>query len=716
MPSRVSPAQLEEAGLAAAEAGELAHAANSALGRGGAEPAELAMACWDQLRTLVIRREHPVALKRLLFEAAYADWDARALGPPPAWRPDAAALGATNIQSLIEQRGLASYAQLHAWSIEHGQQFWRTMLERLGIVLDRPFDELVDLADPRAPRWLPGARLNITNSFFQAEPSATALIYQHEERAKLEQVSYGELEALANRIASGLARLGAASGAYVAIAMPMNVAAIAAYIACLRAGCPVVCLADSFNSADLELRLAQIPAKVAAIFTQDTCGGRLNHPLYAKVAKVAGAPKAIVASSGSEPAALRRAGDITWEDFVAGSDASFTPASLDPEHQLNVIFSSSTSTGKERAGERPKPPKAIPWLAHTFVKAATDAHLHHNLGPGRVLCWPTNLGWMMGPYSVIGALVNRATLAVYDGSPVAPGFGAFVAAAKVTTLGTVPAIAQRWADSDVMAGCDWSAIELFSSTGAPSNPQTYFHLMSLADDFAPVIEYCGGTEIGGSYNSCSLHHRAAPAMFTTPLLGTELAFPREMYANEDFAPGEVAIVLRAGAGACPPMGLSTSLLNFPHAQTYFARDARTPDGHLLREHGDIYLHHPGGFMQSNGRADDGININGIKTSSTELEGFVKDAALAAVADVVFVAARPPGGGEDLVVAFVVAPAQAAAEPEELRRELVAAIRGRNPQLARIDALELVAEIPRTASNKVRRAWLRDSWLEGAGLA
>ena len=708
VPKQISIAELED--LGAADAKTLAQVANEFLAQAGDDHSKLAVSIWDQLRTLVIKPEHPVAVKRALFDAAYADWDQAKLGPRPVWRPDDAIKRGTNIQAVMDERGFGDFASLHAWSIEHGQEFWGYMLERLGILFDLKHGKIIDLSDPRKPRWMPGAKLNIANSFFLADPDEIALIYQHE-GGQLRQISYGELNEFSNRIANGLARQGIGVGDYVAIDMPMNIKAIAAYIACMKAGCPVVCLADSFNAADIELRLRQIPRAAAAIFTQDVCGGKLAFPLYSKIVETSSAPRAIVATNTNELTDLLRPEDISWERFIKGTSSEFVPVQLDPQHHLNVIFSSSTSSGKEKEGGRPKAPKAIPWLAHTAIKSAVDAHLHHNLGPGRILNWPTNLGWMMGPYSVIGTLINKGTLAVFDGSPVSAEFGEFVSKANVTTLGTVPAMAQRWTDSGSIAGCDWSSIELFSSTGSPSNPLTYFHLMSLVPGFAPVIEYCGGTEIGGSYNSSSLHHKAAPSMFTTPLLGTELAFPREMYGNDEFAQGEVAIVMRNGVGECPPMGLSTELLNFPHEQTYFGRNARTPQGYPLREHGDVYVRHPGGFMQSDGRADDGININGIKTSSTELEGFIKDAALAAVADVVVVAARPAGGGEDLVVVFVVPASGTQIADDELLAQLKQAVRARNPQLAKINAVELADEIPRTASNKIRRAWLRDSWLE-----
>jgi acyl-coenzyme A synthetase/AMP-(fatty) acid ligase len=43
-----------------------------------------------------------------------------------------------------------------------------------------------------------------------------------------------------------------------------------------------------------------------------------------------------------------------------------------------------------------------------------------------VICWPTNLGWIVGPMILYSALLNGATLALYNGSPLGRGFGKFV--------------------------------------------------------------------------------------------------------------------------------------------------------------------------------------------------------------------------------------------------------------------------------------------------
>ena len=71
-------------------------------------------------------------------------------------------------------------------------------------------------------------------------------------------------------------------------------------------------------------------------------------------------------------------------------------------------------------------PKAIPWTLVTPLKAAADAWCHMDIHKGDVVAWPTNLGWMMGPWLVYASLLNRASMALYNGSPLSSGFAKFV--------------------------------------------------------------------------------------------------------------------------------------------------------------------------------------------------------------------------------------------------------------------------------------------------
>ncbi|MEX5523491.1 hypothetical protein ABFV50_33550, partial [Bacillus cereus] len=59
----------------------------------------------------------------------------------------------------------------------------------------------------------------------------------------------------------------------------------------------------------------------------------------------------------------------------------------------------------------PGDPKAIPWTQVAPIRSAADGWAFIDLRPGDVYCWPTNLGWVMGPTIIYSCFLSGATLA-----------------------------------------------------------------------------------------------------------------------------------------------------------------------------------------------------------------------------------------------------------------------------------------------------------------
>lgn len=70
-----------------------------------------------------------------------------------------------------------------------------------------------------------------------------------------------------------------------------------------------------------------------------------------------------------------------------------------------------------------------------------------------------------------------------------------------------------------MQGIDWSCIRCFASTGEASSAEDS-HWLSAQAGYKPVLEICGGTELGGGFLAGSMLQPQAPATFSTPTIGT----------------------------------------------------------------------------------------------------------------------------------------------------------------------------------------------------
>lgn len=638
--------------------------------------------CWQHLSQTLLKPDHPFALHQLLHQVTFADWQ-ETQGSVPAWFPTEEQIQSTHIAELMQIVQVNSYAELHHWSVQHRAAFWKTMIQRLGIHFREPYTKILNLEQGvEAPQWLMNARLNIVESCFQAPNHHRAIIFQSE-GGSLTSVTYGELQALANRVANGFMQHGFQPGAAIAIVMPMTIEVVAIYLGIILAGGVVVSIADSFAAAEITTRLRIADAK--AIFTQDvTLRGGKHLPLYPKVVEAQAPTAIVVVSDLSYPMKLRW-GDLTWDQFLSPIE-SFTAVPTFPDAHTNILFSSGTT------GE----PKAIPWTHTTPIKCAVDGHLHHDIHPGDVVAWPTNLGWMMGPWLIYATLINQATIALYDGAPTTREFGQFVQDAGVTMLGVVPSLVKSWRSINCLQGLDWHCIKAFSSTGECSNPEDMFFLMSRAG-YRPIIEYCGGTEIGGGYITGTLVQPAVPATFTTPALGLDLVILDE--AGQLAEKGEVFIIP-------PSIGLSTELLNRDHHQVYFANIPVFPSDPSikLRCHGDQMERLPKGYYRSHGRVDDTMNLGGIKISAVELEQVIN--GVVGVRESAAIALAPSEGGPSQLVVFVVLNPDVVFQKEVLIRLVQGQIGKLLNPLFKIHELHIIASLPRTASNKVMRRLLR----------
>lgn len=373
---------------------------------------------------------------------------------------------------------------------------------------------------------------------------------------------------------------------------------------------------------------------------------------------------------------------MLWDDFLAAGDDPFEPVSRAPSAHVTVLFSSGTT------GE----PKAIPWPQTTPIKAAADGFLYHDLGPGEVVTWPTSLGWMMGAWLVFAGLVNRATVALYDGHPGTEGFCRFVEEAGVTTLGTVPSLVAAWTAHRWPSRFDWGRLKLVSSTGECSNPADMFDLMAQIG-YRPVVEYCGGTEVGGGYLASTPLRPIAASCFNTVAHGLDLVILDE--SNRPADRGEGFLV-------GPAVGFSTELLNRDHHATYYAGTPAAV-GAPLRRHGDRLERLPGGYYRVLGRVDDTMNLGGIKVAAVEIERVLNRHPL--VRESAAVGAAGEGGGPERLVAHVI-PADPGADAGALLVALRAWLGAELNPLFRLSEVVVVDDLPRTASNKLIRRLLR----------
>uniref|UniRef100_A0A0D6QXI5 AMP-dependent synthetase/ligase domain-containing protein n=1 Tax=Araucaria cunninghamii TaxID=56994 RepID=A0A0D6QXI5_ARACU len=668
---------------------------------------------WQRVSKELLTPNYPHALHQLMYYSIYKNWDSAKNGPPLGWFPTQEAAILTNLGRLMEAHGpqllgssyhnpITSFSLFQQFTVDNPEVYWPLVLKELSVVFHESPRCILDTSDKSQPVgvWLPGSVLNVAESCLSPKESmrrtdnSIAIIWRKEghDEYPVNKMTLGELRARVMQVANALDVV-FTKGDAIAIDMPMTVNAVVIYLALILAGYVVVSIADSFVPKEIATRIRVSKAK--GIFTQDFIvrGGR-RIPLYSRVVE-SGAPKAIVIPAEEDVGIQLRENDITWSKFLSFSDHLQSPEYYLPVRQpmdamINILFSSGTS------GE----PKAIPWTQAPAIRCAAQCWEHLDVKAGDVFCWPTNLGWVMGPVLIFSSFLTGATAALYEGSPLDRGFGKFVQDAGVNVLGTVPSMVKTWKRTGCMEGLEWSQIRTFASTGEASSVDDDLWLSSKAW-YKPVIDLCGGTELSACYIHGSLLQPQAFAMFSTATMTTGFVLLDDQqipYPNDQPCIGEI--------GLFPTFfGASSTLLNGDHDAVYF-KGMPVYKGMRLRRHGDMIERTVGGYYRAHGRSDDTMNLGGIKTSAIEIER-VCNRAHEQISETAAISIPSPGGGPEKLAIVAVLKDGPTVNLDTLKLCFSKAIQNNLNPLFKVSYVKVVSDFPRTASNKILRRVLRD---------
>ena len=599
---------------------------------------------------------------------------------------------ASNLSSWMKELNV-NYPEFYNWSIENKATFWKYIIQAIPLKMQTPYSNiLTEASNPDETIWLKDARFNIIESCFQAQPNQTAIYYQSEQTKEITSISYGDLQQKVLRYATAMKELGFTVEDRIILYIPFSIEAIASYLALIYIGAEPVLVADSFSAAELKKRIDIIHAK--AVITTD-------HYWYADkkinvLTKVLEAnPEKIILQTSeiTDATSIRNnAADVLLSDLLKSSAPAVTPYYHSSSDTISILFSSGTT----------KEPKALPWKATTPIKCAADGKLLQDIHEGDVVTWTSGMGWMMAPWLIFASLLNKASIAIYSGAYSKKEFIDFTIQTKVTVLGTIPSVVKSWRAQNFAKIPNWN-IRVFSSTGEPSDMDDYLYLLFMNDFKAPIIEYCGGTEIGGGYISSVVVLPNALSYFNTAAPGSQFILVNE---NKE-------VVSNSGAGEVfiipPSIGLSQQLLNKNHHEEYYTELPSIKGYPQLRKHGDgfhVQQTDDISYYKSIGRTDDSMNLGGIKISSIELETVVNKHP--AVFESAAIASQDKNGGPEKLI-LIIHPNITITDVATLQNELQKMIQKELNPLFKISSIHFKENFPRTASNKLMRKELRKEY-------
>jgi len=607
-----------------------------------------------------------------------------------AWFPGD--IAATNIGRFMAQEGIATFADLRARSIDEPEWFWDAVVRFLGFEWFTPYQRVLDATRgfPFA-KWFVGGKLNLAHNCLDRHlvRSADKLAITWEgENGDTRRLTYADLARATDALAHTLTERGIGPGDGVGIFMPMVPETAAAFLAIAKLGAVALPIFSGYAADAVAVRLADAEAK--ALVTVDGCYRRGKLIELFKTAEQAASSvpsvHTIVVAPRAGPFTAAHPRAITWPS--SSTSRPFKPASLDSEHPLFIAYTSGT-TGR---------PKGSVHVHGGFLaKIAEEVAFQFDVTPSDRLFWFADMGWIMGPWEVVGTLALGATLAMYEGVPDYPDPGRlwqFIEKHEVSVLGISPTLVRslmRYGEDPVRA-CDLSKLRILGSTGEPWNElpwRWYFEV--VGQKRCPVINISGGTEVG----ACFLSPHPVEPIKPMSLGGPSLGMAVDVFDDEGRpVRGEVGELVCKKPWPAMTRGLYRDEARY--LETYFSR---WPD---VWVHGDWASIDEDGSYFLYGRSDDTIKIAGKRLGPAEVESALVSHPSVVEAAAVGVPDEMKG---EALWAFAVL-GKGVNPTEELRAELTKLVADKLGSSFRPSAVRFVTALPKTRSAKVLRRAIR----------
>jgi len=623
----------------------------------------------------------------------------------------------TNVYDFMQAYNIESYDELISRTTstvpgdpESGiEWFWDTLVEYLDIEFYTDYDKVRDNSEgPQFTDWYPGGELNIAHNTLDRHAVAgsstrntVACIWEGED-GTIRQVTYQQLYREANQVANALEERGVGVGDTVGLYMPMVPEVISILYGIFKVGAIAVPIFSGFGVEAAATRIAD--AECSVLFTGDGFLRRGDEVLLKATADDAIDETGHVEDTIVVDRLGRVAGgdipwdndrDAAWGDAVATQSDTYETTPVPSDHTAMLLYSSGT-TGM--------PKGIVQTHAGAQLQCAKEVYFGFDLKPGDRFFWVSDIGWMMGPWTLIGTHTFGRTMFMYEGAPDHPEpdrFWEMIDRHDITQFGISPTAirALRKQGDAWVEDHDLSSLRLLGSTGEPWDPEAWqWFYEQVGGGECPIINISGGTEICGCFLMPMPIQSLKPCTLGGPGLGMDIDIVDSDGTSIADTHERGYLVAR---DSCPSMTNGLWSGDDRYLTEYWST------WEDLWDHGDWAQKDADGFWFLHGRADDTLNVAGRKVGPAEIEGVamehdaVNQAAAIGVPDDVTGTA---------VVLYVVPEPDAEASPE-LRETIQSLIGAEHGKPFRPSEIRFVEELPKTQSGKIVRRAIRASHLD-----
>ena len=616
------------------------------------------------------------------------------------WEPTKEYLEKANITKFMKNNNIKNYEELIKKSNDDIKWFWNAAMNDMNLEWFQPYQNVFD--DSKGiqwTRWFIGGKINIVHNCLDRHikkdsKNDIAVIWEDEDGSD-SKLTYEELFYSVNKFGNALKKIGVKKGDRVGIYMPMVPEIVVAFLAIMKIGAISIPIFSGFGGHALASRLDIAGAKV--LITADGSHRRgktveIKREADKALNEVSTLEHVIVFNRLDIEVPWNDKRDIWWHEIILDMSDKCKTEWMDSEDYAMIIFSSGT-TGK--------PKGTVHTHGGALAQIAKELRYYFDVKKEDVFFWLTDIGWMMGPWMIIGVQSFGSTIVIFEGAPNYPEpdrLWKLIDKHKISIFGISPTairLLMRYGDEWVNKH-NLDSLRILGSTGEPWDPDSWnWFFDKIGKKSKPIINISGGTEIVG----CFLSPLPITSLKPCTLRGPGLAMDIDVF-DDNGKP------LRGKMGHLvakkPAPSMTRGFWNEPnrYIETYWSK---WPN---IWYHGDWAMIDDDGFWSLHGRSDDTIKIAGRRTGPAEIEAALIEHP--AVSEAATIGVPDKLKGEDIVCFVVLKPDYKPSE--ELREELKKQVVKIMGKTLKPRDIKFVGDLPKTRSAKIVRRIIKAKFL------
>jgi len=605
-----------------------------------------------------------------------------------------------NKTRLFEFANAVGFDELHEWSVQSPDEFWRKTWQFCGVVGEqgeRAIHKTTNQNDVSAQfittRFFPDAKISIVENFLKRSGNGEALV-AIDETGKRASRTWDELRHRVASLASALETIGVAEGDRVVAWLPNAIEVVETMLAAASIGAIFSSCSPDFGAQGVLDRFSQITPKVLVATDSYIYGGKRFDCLERLAVVRKGLPSLKATLLVRQNANTMPHELVDYESCLkSGANTPVAPRRFKFDHPWYVLYSSGT-TGV---------PKCIVHrTGGVLLQHLKEHQLHCDIKNDDRVMYFTTTGWMMWNW-LVSVLASGATAVLYDGSPSFPTMNRLfdlVDQEQLTLLGTSAKFIDSARKSDInpIATHSLKTLRTICSTGSPLAPEGFGWVYEKVATDVHLASISGGTDICACFVAGDPTSSVHAGEIQRPCLGmdTDVVDDQTHSLKKSFdTAGE--LVCRQPFPSVPLgfWGDGSSGLPSPDSPGPKFRAAYFERFPGMWSHGDFASWSKNGGMTIHGRSDTTLNPGGVRIGTAEIYRVVEQHS-----DVLESLVFGQDFDNDVRIVLAVRLKPNAVFSDEIIADLKLRIRNACTPRHVPAVIISVADLPRTRSNKL----------------